>query len=215
MTLLTGNQVLDFEAPREEERAPSAWKYFYGVFSTTLSVVVGIIAALSVVVALGTHQTANNEYEAFGHPVMSVLSGSMSPTIQTGDLVVDNAVTSNQANHLRIGQIISFRIGANSPEIITHRIIGIEHFGTQVFYITKGDANNAADASPRAATNVVGVFNSKLPRGGYILSALHRPLVLILFLASCLLFFVAGPLLRRGRDMDSRSQLDSAPSTEQ
>jgi signal peptidase len=74
--------------------------------------------------------------------------------------------------------------------------------GGAVAYITKGDANNAPDADPRPAKDVVGVFQRAIPRGGYILNALHQPLVLGLLLAAPVLWFIAGPLFEMARKMD-------------
>ena len=65
---------------------------------------------------------------------------------------------------MKVGQIISFRSAPGSQMILTHRIVGIEHSGGTVSYITKGDANNAADSSPRPASDVIGVFSTAVPR---------------------------------------------------
>jgi len=73
-----------------------------------------------------------------------------------------------------------------------------------VKYVTKGDANNVPDGVLRPAADVVGIFHLSIRRGGYVLSALHRPLVLALLLASPILWFLAGPLYRLARDMDKR-----------
>lgn len=88
-----------------------------GTFFTLVAV---IIATLAVVVAVMSHFSPAGKYNVFGHPVLSVLSGSMSPTIKTGDLVYDNPVTLAEAAHLRVGQIITFR--ASAGKTFTHRI---------------------------------------------------------------------------------------------
>lgn len=188
----------------------SAWQYFRNVVSTIVTVLVVIVASLALVLAVATHFSPKGQYRVFGHPVMIVLSGSMTPVIRTGDLVIDDSVTASQAKHLHVGQIVSVRDTPGSQTIITHRIVGIVHSGRTVSYITKGDANNAADATPRPSSDVVGVFSTDIPRGGYILNALHEPLVLGLLLASPILWYLAGLLFAWAREMDGPASRDPA-----
>jgi len=192
------------------EAGPSAWQYFRGVVSTIVTVLAVIVASIALVLAVATHFSPRGQYRVFGHPVMIVLSGSMTPVIRTGDLVVDDSVTAVQARNLHVGQIISVRDTPGSQTIITHRIVGVLHTGEHVSYITKGDANQSADATPRPASDVVGVFSEVVPRGGYILNALHEPLVLGLLLASPILWFLAGLFFQWAREMDGVANRDPA-----
>jgi len=196
------------------EGGPSSWQYFRGVVSTMLTVLVVVVASLSIVIAAVTHFSPKGQFRVFGHPVMIVLSGSMTPVIRTGDLVIDNPLTKTQVENLHVGQIISFRDSPGSQIIITHRIVGVERSGGSVSYITKGDANNAADASPRPASDVIGLFSTVIPRGGYVLNALHKPIVLGLLLASAMLWLTAGPLFRLARRMDMPDVDSSAGTTD-
>jgi len=157
-----------------------------------------VVAALAVVVAIATRLSPRGQDTAFGHPAMTVMSGSMAPVIGTGDLIVDNPVSATQASHLRVGQIISFRAAPGSQRVFTHRIVAVRVSRGRVSYVTKGDANNAADFSARPASDVLGVFSFAIPRGGYVLAALHRPIVLGLLLASFVLWMLARPLIGFG-----------------
>jgi signal peptidase len=127
---------------------------------------------------------------------MTIISGSMTPTIAVGDIVVDDQVTAAQASHFHVGQIISFRAAPGSPEIITHRIVAVRVQDGAVSYITKGDANNSADSTPRPASDVIGLYRFSIPRGGYVLVAMHTPRVIGMLLTSALLWIVAGVLFR-------------------
>ena len=73
----------------------------------------------------------------FGYKYFTVLTGSMEPTINVGDLVIV------KESSYAINDIISYKDG-NS--VVTHRIID---YSTQdngeIFYTTKGDNNNAED----------------------------------------------------------------------
>ena len=188
----------------------SALRFYLDALSTVVTVIVAVVAALTIVLAVVTRLAPQGQYTIFGHPTLIVLSGSMSPVIKTGDLIVDNPVSATQAEHLRVGQIISVRDQPGSKTIITHRITGVLATGGSVAYVTKGDANNAPDQATRPAADVVGVFSYSIPRGGYFLVSLHRPLVLGLLLASPILWFVAGPLFKAARDMDERAGREPA-----
>lgn len=178
-----------------------AWRYFAGVLTTATTILIVVIACVAMVIAAATHfSSTKGQYTVFGRPVMVVLSGSMTPVIRTGDLVIDNPVTAAEAKDLHVGQIISFRSAPGSSTIFTHRIVGVTTTGGTVSYITKGDANNAPDTDPRPAKDVIGVFDRTIPRGGYILNALHQPLVLGLLLAAPVLWFIAGPLFEAARE---------------
>jgi signal peptidase len=180
----------------------SAWRFYLDVLSTIMTVLVVMVACVAVVISVATHLSPRGQYTVFGHPVMTIVSGSMSPVIHTGDLVVDDPVSPAAAAHLRVGQIISVRDTPGSQTIITHRIVGLKTVDGKVSYVTKGDANASPDQVGRPASDVIGVFEYAIPRGGYVLVALHRPLVLGLLVASPLLWFIAGPLFELARRMD-------------
>jgi signal peptidase I len=175
-----------------------------GPLRHTLRALSTAMTVLLMVIAVASHLSSHNQVTAFGHPVLTVLSGSMSPVIKTGDLIIDDQVTSGEAGRLRPGQIASFLTAPGGTVIVTHRIVARKVVHGVVEYQTKGDANNAPDTGLRPATDVVGVFSASIRHGGYILAALHRPLVPILLAVSAALFFLAGPLFRLARDMDKR-----------
>jgi signal peptidase I len=164
------------------------------VVSTVVTVLVSVVAALAIVLSVASRMSPGGQAMVFGHPVMSMLSGSMTGTINTGDLFVDDQLSAAQARDLHVGQVITFREQPGSTTLITHRIVAVKTIDGTVNYITKGDANNAADATPRPASDVVGLFSFAIPRGGYVLAALRQPKVLGLLIASVVLFFLAGSL---------------------
>jgi signal peptidase len=169
--------------------------------STVVGIVFGGIALLAVVIAVSSHFSPAGQLGIAGHPVMSVLSGSMAPVINTGDLIVANKLTPAQAAGLQPGQIISFRPTPGSPQIFTHRIVAVEVAPDgSVAYVTKGDANDSKDTDATPSTDIVGLYHSRIPAGGYVLAALHRPIVLGLLLASPLLWLLSGSLFAWARE---------------
>jgi signal peptidase len=190
-------------AHRKARRTPRVGGMCLRVLFAIAMVLISAVAVLAIVVAVASHFSPAGQYKVLGHPVMTVLSGSMTPAIRTGDVIVDDQVTATQAAHLQVGQIVSFREAPGSTAIITHRIVAVQDHSGQVSYVTKGDANNAADTSPSPASDVVGVFSHDIPRGGYVLADLHHPIVVGLLTASIALCLLAGPLFRYARQPET------------
>jgi signal peptidase I len=191
------------DVPGAAPTSRSPWRVIKGAVSIIAGAILAIVAVLAIVVAVSTHFSGDGQLGVFGHPVMTVLSGSMAPKINTGDLVIEDKLSPAQAADLHVGQIISFRSAANSHQIFTHRIAAVETLpGGTVAYVTKGDANASRDVPLAASTSVVGRYESKVPDGGYLLNALHQPLVLALILASPILWLLSEPLWKWARQTE-------------
>ncbi|MDD1748081.1 MAG: signal peptidase I [Methanomassiliicoccales archaeon] len=108
----------------------------------------------------------------------TVLSGSMNPTLETGDMVV---VTSVEPSELKVGDIIVF----NSPiasGLVCHRIIDVKQDSELVFQ-TKGDNNEDPDPYLVPSANVVGKVQADIPSMGYVIQYLRGPFGLLLILS--------------------------------
>ena len=97
------------------------------------------------------------------HPVV-VLSGSMVPTLNVGDVAVTRAAAPAE---LKIGDVVTFR--ANSG-FITHRIIDIEESPDGRLLRTQGDANATPDTELIPASAVVAKLSYRIPRIGFIMN---------------------------------------------
>lgn len=81
-----------------------------------------------------------------------VMSGSMEPTIGTGDVVIVNEVPTSQIEE---GDVITFGGSAAAPPT-THRVIAIQESDGQRVFRTQGDNNEDPDPSPVPASSVRG-----------------------------------------------------------
>ena len=118
----------------------------------------------------------------FGRQVFVVTSGSMAPEIETGDVIFTKSITTTTQNQLRIGDVVTFRAPSNETLLVTHRIaeISFDNTGSQVL-VTKGDANQSDDLTSIPVSNVVGVYESRIPRIGFLMNTKEIQF-LILFL---------------------------------
>lgn len=98
-----------------------------------------------------------------GYQMMEVLSGSMSPVFEAGDVIVIKPVPTAQ---IKNGDIITFRSSTNSKMIITHRVVDIASENGLVIQ-TKGDANNAADQFKVESGDVLGRYTLRIPYLGW------------------------------------------------
>lgn len=190
----------------------SIWQKAAKVLSSLATLLVVTVAGLVMMIAVTTRVSAQQQLNLLGHPLLVVLSGSMGPAINTGDLIINKPVSAEAATRLRVGQIITFRDRTNSAVTLTHRIQRVVRQGGEVFYETKGDANDAPDASLRPASDVIGTYVRKIPRGGYFLTNLRKPIVLGLFLLAPILWFIGEPLRRMARELDEEPTPDPSDS---
>ena len=93
----------------------------------------------------------------FGYSILKVVTGSMEPTIMTGEYII---VKDADPNTLKEGDIITFY--AKIPQIrgllCTHRIVGFNEDGS---IMTKGDANNVEDDIAVQKDEVLGKYVCK------------------------------------------------------
>ena len=97
-----------------------------------------VIGALLIAVGAGAYAWSN------GVRFYAVDSGSMSPTFDTGALVVDLPVTSGTSFH--VGDVVTFH--PTPGYTATHRIAAIGPDGIH----TKGDDNPSGDVGPSSPT---------------------------------------------------------------
>jgi signal peptidase len=129
-----------------------------------------------------------------GHPVLTVLSNSMTPTFRAGDVVVDRSA--DGPKQLGVGDVITFRASQGSHALITHRIVAVEPDPlTGVAFRTQGDANNAPDGETVSPEQVVGVYSTRIPYAGYALQAAHSRWGLFLLISVPLLLWL-GPVFK-------------------
>lgn len=104
---------------------------------------------------------------ALGHRVFTVLSGSMEPTLRTGDLVVDAKIAPLDA---RVGDVVTFPDPDSPGRLVTHRVRSVTAAGATVRFETKGDQNNAVERWSIPADGKLGRVVYRVPKLGYVTS---------------------------------------------
>ncbi len=111
-------------------------------------------------------ETGKNAIPLFNAYV--IISPSMEPAIKVQDAVI---VMRTEPKKLKKNDIITFdsKDPRYSGITITHRIVGVEHGGTnKALFRTKGDNNNTDDSALVKGEDIYGKVILKLPKIGYI-----------------------------------------------
>ncbi len=98
----------------------------------------------------------------FPHYIIGIGSESMTPKINKGDAVIVEKIKSKK--DLKEGIVIVYN---NNGKNIVHRLVEIEKKGSNVYYRTKGDANNTRDNVDIKLEDIKGIVKFKIPYIAY------------------------------------------------
>lgn len=132
-------------------------KKIWNIISTILVVVIVLCA----VFLMGSR--------LMGYECYTVISGSMQPEYNVGDLLY---VKDANVNTIKVGDPITFILNEDLV-VATHRVVRIDA-ENQRFY-TKGDANEIEDSEPVHFNNVIGVPQFSIPKLGYVSDFIQNP----------------------------------------
>lgn len=136
----------------------NTFKKIWNVTSTALVVLIVVCA----VFLMGSR--------LLGYQVYTVLSGSMEPAYNVGDLLYVKSVKS--VSDIKVGDAISFVLNEDLV-VATHRVVRIDAQKQQLY--TKGDANEIEDNDPVYFKNVIGVVRFSVPMLGYVSDFVQNP----------------------------------------
>jgi len=102
---------------------------------------------------------------------MIVQSGSMTPAIKMGSIVMVKSV-----DEYKIGDVISFGEVTRTKAPTTHRVYDIKVVEGEPYYITKGDANNAPDQREVSKREIIGKVLFSISYLGYAVDFAKKPL---------------------------------------
>ena len=145
---------------RRNSRPGQASRVFYVIRQTFGWVVVVVMVTLIAILVVVPRILGAEPY--------TVLTGSMSPSMPPGTIVVVRPV---DFDSIRQGDVVTYQIASGQPAVVTHRVVGIDVTDDGVRLRTQGDANNAEDATPVRPEQVRGVVQYWVPLVGYVATA--------------------------------------------
>lgn len=113
----------------------------------------------------------------FGWKPFIVMSDSMEPNINSGDIVI---AKESDLSNLKQGDIISFK---ENEIVITHRIHKVIEENGIKKYVTKGDNNFIEDEGYVLESQIEGVYKTNIARVGNFAMFIQTPLGIIISLS--------------------------------
>jgi signal peptidase len=103
---------------------------------------------------------------ASGLHTYAVQSGSMTPTIDTGDLVIARTIAPSEAS---IGDIDMFKDPEGTGRLISHRVRAVHDRGGRSYFVTRGDANTGFERWNVPDAGTIGEISYRIPKVGFVL----------------------------------------------
>ena len=129
----------------------------------------------------------------------TVLTGSMRPGIQPGDVVMDRPVPISDAH---VGDVVTFSDPSRGGVLVTHRIRSIARGPDATNVETRGDANNASERWTIATKDRVGLVVYVLPKVGRLARIVRSPVGILLVIVVPVLLIGFGVLRKIWREDD-------------
>lgn len=150
--VLAPERIRADSAPTDVTRRAGRWGRILAVW-TLLGIAAGLLLAITIPYLLGYRS-------------LTVLSGSMAPAFNAGDVVVAEQISPLEA---RIGDVVSFRDPENGSRLVTHRVRRMEVEEGSVTFVTKGDANTSVEQWKVTPDGTIGRVRYYVPKVGYAL----------------------------------------------
>lgn len=166
---------------RGPSRRASLPRWDRALHAAGLTVLVAVVAVF-VVVAVPQVVGADHSFV--------VLSSSMEPAIDAGDVIV---VRSVPADAVETGDVVTFDDGGQRT---THRVVAVEESGGEPAFHTKGDANEDADLGLVTADELVGEVRFTVPLAGYVVLFANTKLGALTLLVVPAVLLVASEVRR-------------------
>lgn len=100
----------------------------------------------------------------FIYEPIAILSNSMVPVFEKGDVVIYRKVKTNELKNLKKYNIIVF---SREGQMIVHRVIDKYEKNNKYYFVTKGDANNQRDSGLVEEEELIGVYMFEIKYIGY------------------------------------------------
>lgn len=140
--------------------------------------------------------TSDDVPDVAGTLPLIVLTDSMYPVIESGDLIICHTT---EAEEIKVGDVIAFFDPAgNGSTIVTHRVIEVTELDGELAWRTKGDNNNTEDRLLVTAAKLVAVYEgTRLGGFGNVALFMQTTPGLIVCVVCPILLLVGYDMIRR------------------
>lgn len=165
------------------------------VIGTALCIILVPILIINCILIVKSY-TSEEVPSVAGTLPLIVLTDSMYPEIQSGDLIICHT---EEPENIQVGDTIAFFDPAgNGSTIVTHRVIEVTEQGGQIAWRTKGDNNNTEDRLMVSADKLVAVYEgTRLAGFGNVALFMQTAPGLIVCVICPILLLVGYDMIRR------------------
>lgn len=182
------------------------------IFDTVVTVFVYLLSACILIGAVFFSFNVSPDKSILGYRYYIVLTESMSPKYNVGDVVFVHIENSDNIN---VGDVITFNPSSDSDAYLTHRVTEklTDYLGTEITcFKTKGDANDSEDSFLIDETRVIGKVTAAIPKIGYIIRFVRLKWYYIVVIAIMVIVFFKLMKVYIAMDIDgSEKQSGNTP----
>lgn len=147
------------------------------------SLLVALTIFVIAIIAISFNTNRVQDRNFLGTRFFIVLSDSMKPEFQAGDLIISKTTAPEK---LGVGDNITFF--NRSGDVITHQIHELKVIDGQSVFVTKGINNESIDEEYVYNSQIIGKYTFSIPKLGIVINFLKSTWGYILFIATPLLY---------------------------
>jgi len=177
-----------------KERTPAMHRILT-VIGTVLCIILLPILIINCILIVKSF-TSEEVPNVAGTLPLIVLTDSMYPVIESGDLIICHT---EEPENIQTGDVIAFFGPAgNGTTIVTHRVLEVTELDGELAWRTKGDNNNTEDRLLVPADKLVAVYEgTRIPGAGNVALFMQTTHGLILCVVLPIVLLVGYDMIRR------------------
>lgn len=173
----------------------TTWHKVLTVIGTVLCIILTPILIINCILIVKSY-TSDEVPNVAGTLPLIVLTDSMYPLIESGDLIICHTAEPEQ---IQVGDVIAyFDPAGNGSTIVTHRVMEVTEQGGQIAWRTKGDNNNVEDRLLVTGDKLVAIYeDTRIPGFGNVALFMQTTPGLIVCVVCPIVLLVGYDMIRR------------------
>ncbi|MBQ9960946.1 MAG: signal peptidase I [Firmicutes bacterium] len=165
------------------------------ILGTVMCIILIPILIINITLIIKSYTNEDEVPSIGGVFPLIVLTESMSPEIEGGDLIICKTVEAEDVEERDI--IAFFDPAGNGSSIVTHRVIEVIEKNGEVQFRTRGDNNNTEDKVLVPASKLVGKYQMRIAGAGKIAMFMQSTTGLIICVILPIILLVGYDMIRR------------------
>lgn len=187
-----------------KKNSGDAKQKFLTILGTVLCVILLPILIINLTLIAKSYINEDEVPSLGGMFPMIVLTDSMYPIIESGDLILCHTL---EAEDVQVGDVITFYDPmGNGTSVVTHRVLEITEKDGRPQFVTKGDNNNVEDQVPVDAEDLIGIYRNRIPKAGNVAMFMQTTPGLIVCVVCPIILLVGYDMLRRKKYEKEKQQ---------